>query len=64
MALSQAANLVEKAIGHTGDAITEQDLSNPARNPGKYADSSGVKMKALVWGGKNTVKLGKTISSS
>jgi hypothetical protein len=58
MALSQASNLVEKAIGHTGDAATEQNLSNPARDPAKYADPSGAKMKALVWNGKNSVKLG------
>lgn len=57
MAMSQAANLVEKAIGHTGDATTEQNVSNPDRNPEKYADPSGEKMKALVWMGKNTVQM-------
>lgn len=61
MALSQATNLVEKAMGHTGDAITEQDMTNPDRNREKYADPSGEKMKALVWMGKNDVQLGASI---
>ena len=60
MALSQAAGLLEKVIGHTGDATTEQNLSNPANDPGKYADPSGEKMKALVWNGKNSVSVVET----
>jgi len=60
MALSQAANLVEKLVGHTGDAVTEQNMSNPDRDPAKYADKSGAKMKALVWNGKNSVKVIET----
>lgn len=60
MALSQAANLVEKGLGHTGDATTEQNLSNPDRDVSKYADPSGEKMKALVWNGKNDVKVVET----
>lgn len=59
MALSQAANIVERIVGHGGDATTEQNLSNPNRDPKKYADPSGARMKALVWAGKNTVKLSK-----
>ena len=58
--MSQAANLLEKALGHTGDATTEQNLSNPNRDVGKYADPSGEKMKALVWNGKNSVKIIET----
>lgn len=57
MALSQAAALVEKALGHGGNATTEQDITNPARDRAKYADPSGETMKALVWMGKNTVKV-------
>ena len=57
MATTQAANYVEKAIGHTDDAITEQDVSNPARDRAKYADPSGETMKALVWMGKNMVEV-------
>lgn len=58
MATTQAANLVEKAVGHGENAITEQDLTNPARDRQKYGDPSGETMKALTWAGKNTVKLG------
>jgi len=60
MALSQAAYLLEKAIGHTGDATTEQNLSNPNRDIDKYADPSGEKMKALAWMGKNSVEVIET----
>ena len=60
MALSQAAGLLEKAIGHTGDATTAQNVSNPANNPDKWADPSGEKMLALTWTGKNSVKLVET----
>jgi hypothetical protein len=58
MATTQAANLVEKAVGHGENAVTEQDLTNPARDRQKYGDPSGETMKALTWVGKNTVKLG------
>lgn len=57
MALSQAAALVERALGHGDNAITEQDITNPARDRSKYADPSGETMKALLWMGKNTVKI-------
>jgi len=60
MAMSQAANLVEKALGHTGAAATEQNITNPARDRSKYADPSGETMKALVWNGKNSVALEET----
>ena len=60
MALSQAAGLLEKVIGHTGDATTEQNLSNPSNDPGKYADPSGEKMKALIWNGRNSVSVVET----
>jgi hypothetical protein len=59
MALSQAAALVEKALGHNDNAVTEQDITNPGRDRAKYADPSGETMKALCWMGKNTVKLSK-----
>jgi len=59
MAMSQAAYAAEKAIGHGDNAITEQDITNPAIDRAKYADPSGETMKALVWMGKNDVKVGK-----
>jgi len=55
MAMSQAAALAEKAIGHDNNATTEQDVSNPNRDP-KYADNSE-KMLALAWMGKNKVEM-------
>ena len=57
MSMSQAANLVEKAMGHLGRATIEQDVTNPARDRAKYADPSGEMMKALCWMGKNTVEV-------
>ncbi|KAN0096320.1 GroES-like protein [Hyaloscypha variabilis] len=57
MALSQAASVLEKVIGHGGNATTEQDITNPARDRAKYADPSGETMKALVWMGKNKVEV-------
>ena len=58
MALSQASNLLEKAMGHGDNATTEQNMSNPGRDREKYGDPSGEKMKALAWMGKKTVELG------
>lgn len=52
--------MVEKIVGHGGTATTAQDVTNPARDPSKYADPSGEKMKALVWQGKNSVKVVET----
>ncbi|MCJ1392253.1 hypothetical protein MMC18_009089 [Xylographa bjoerkii] len=57
MAMSQAANYVEKAVGHQDVAVTEQNMTNPARDRAKYADPSGETMKALVWMGKNDVQV-------
>ena len=57
MAMSQAANLVEKALGHGDNAVTEQNMTNPDRDRQKYADPLGEKMKALAWMGKNTVEV-------
>lgn len=58
MATTQAASLVEKAVGHGDSATIEQDVTNPARDRQKYGDPSGEKMKALVWMGKGSVKVG------
>jgi len=58
MAQNLAAKLAEKALGH-GDhqRAATTDVSNPARQGGKYADESGERMKALVWMGKNDVRV-------
>jgi len=57
MALSQAAALLEKAVGHDSNAVTAQDITNPGRDRAKYADPSGEMMQALVWNGKNSVRM-------
>lgn len=57
MAVSQAAAQAEKALGHGDNAVTAQDVTNPAMDREKYGDPSD-KMKALCWEGKNTVKVG------
>lgn len=58
MALSQAALKMEEAIGHQDNATTAQDVTNPAMSREQWGDPSE-QMKALVWMGKNTVKVGK-----
>ena len=56
MALAQAAAYVEKYIGHMDNAITDQDVTNPARNRERYGRPTET-MKALGWKGKNEVKV-------
>jgi hypothetical protein len=63
MATSQAAYKLEQAIGHDNNAVTQQDISNPALNREKYADPSGETMKALTWQGKNKVAVGRASPS-
>lgn len=58
--LSQAANLVEKTVGHADNVVTQQDLSNPASDRAKYADPSGETMRALTWQGKNSIRVVET----
>jgi hypothetical protein len=53
MSMSQAANLVEKAMGHDDSAITGQDVSNYGGDRG----DAGETMKALCWMGKNSVQV-------
>lgn len=58
-AANLAAKQAETLLGH-GDQnrATHTDISNPDREGGEYADQSGEKMKALVWMGKNDVRVG------
>lgn len=56
MSLAQAAAKVESIIGHNDNAITEQDVTNPARDRAKYGDPTKT-MKALVWQGKGKVEV-------
>lgn len=54
--MSQGANLLEKAMGHGDNAVTEQNMTNPSRDREKYGDPSET-MKALAWMGKNDVQM-------
>lgn len=45
-------------MGHGDNAVTEQDMTNPARDRAKYGDESET-MKALAWMGKNDVQVGQ-----
>jgi len=59
MAQNFLAKQAEKVIGHSDqNRAATTDISNPALDGGKYADPSGEKMKALVWMGKNDVRVG------
>jgi len=58
MAMSQAAYKAEQALGHGDNAVTAQDVTNPANDREKYGDPN-VTMKALAWMGKNTVEMGE-----
>jgi len=61
MAANVVAKGAEKVLGHGDkDRATHTDISNPARDGGKYADPSGEKMKALAWMGKNDVRVIET----
>lgn len=55
MAVSQAANLVEKAVGHGDNATITTDVSNYNF---EYGRETGEKILATTWNGKNSVKLG------
>ena len=58
MAVSQAANLVEKVIGHDNSATVTTDVSNYKN---EYGMESGPLIKATTWQGKKTVSVGKSI---
>ncbi len=49
---SQAAYGAEKVIGHSDNALTQQDVSDYSKT------GSHETMKALVWRGKNKVEMG------
>lgn len=58
MAENFAAKQAEKVLGHNQQSATTQaDISNPGLDGQKYAEPSGEKMKALVWMGKNDVRV-------
>ncbi|CAI7665045.1 unnamed protein product [Penicillium pancosmium] len=54
MAFTQAANAVERIIGHSDNTSITTDVSNYAN---KYGVETGEKILATTWQGKNKVKL-------
>ncbi|RAK80417.1 zinc-dependent alcohol dehydrogenase [Aspergillus fijiensis CBS 313.89] len=54
-ATTQAANLVEKLVGHGDNATVTTDVSNYAK--GESGEETGEKIKATIWQGKNTVEV-------
>ncbi|KAJ6107613.1 hypothetical protein N7523_008936 [Penicillium sp. IBT 18751x] len=56
MAFTQAANLVEKALGHDNNASITTDVSNYDNEHGM---ETGDLIQATIWDGKNQVKLVK-----
>lgn len=64
MAVSQSANVLEKAMGHVEGGVTEQNMTNPDRDRQQYGDPSGERMKALVWNGKNSVEVGSSLPAT
>lgn len=55
MAISQAANVVEKIVGHGDDASVTTDVSH---YDNEYGSKKGDRILATIWQGKNDVKLG------
>ncbi|KAL4894386.1 chaperonin 10-like protein [Aspergillus ambiguus] len=55
MAVSQVANLVEKAMGHGENADVTTDISN---YDNEYGVEGGQPIQATVWQGKNSVAVG------
>jgi hypothetical protein len=65
MAENLMAKMVESVLGYSDqDRATNVDISNPDREGYKYADESREKMKALIWMGKNDVRIGLFAYSS
>jgi hypothetical protein len=58
--MNAAANALEHAM-RKGEpqADIQTDVANPAKNPQKFADPSGEKMRALAWQGPNDVQMGE-----
>lgn len=61
MAVSQAANLVEKLVGHGDNASVTTDVSHYANEHGR---ETGEKILATTWQGKNAVTLGALMQST
>lgn len=56
MATSQAANIAERVAGHGDNADIATDITNYAQEGA--GEETGTKIKATIWQGKRSVKLG------
>ena len=59
MAMSQAANVAERIVGHGDNADIATDVTNYAK--GDYGEETGTRIKATTWQGKNSVKIGALV---
>lgn len=58
MAASQAANLLEKTVGHGDNATVTTDVSNYNKN--ESGAETGPPIRATTWQGKNSIAVGMT----
>lgn len=56
MAMTQAANLAEKILGHGDNATITTDVSS---YDNEHGVETGEMIQATTWQGKNQVKVGK-----
>lgn len=57
--MNAASNFIDKKLP-TPDVDTTSG-ANPSNNPDLLADPSGEKMQALIWHGKNDVRMGEAL---
>lgn len=59
MAMSQAANVAERIVGHGDNADIATDVTNYVK--GDYGEETGTRIKATTWQGKNSVEIGALV---
>ena len=58
MALSQAANVAERIVGHGDNADITTDVTN---YEGDAGEATSTRIKATIWNGKKSVKIGALV---
>lgn len=59
MAMSQAANVAERIVGHGDNADIATDVTNYAK--GDFGEETSTRIKATIWQGKKSVKIGALV---
>lgn len=59
MAMSQAANVAERIVGHGDNADIATDVTNYAK--GDAGEETSTRIKATTWQGKKSVKIGALV---